>query len=302
MNDKVKITIKSGQAPINELEEVNDAIELEQWDKVLEIIVRNRKLISTIDISQLAQYRFHYQLSRNENYVYGPNLGSFSDLLNVIEICKIEGVLAATIPQATVFQQMGQIKNLLEQGHNIDEEDFGDRTSLLVAATLNDFELVKFFIDTGANVSHYDYENYEAIDLTTSKQIIDFLQKHGGKTKEQRQQEYDEYCDEREYFNILREINLSYMKGAEAGNIKQMEDALQKCSLDFFTLNFAYPTNGKTALHLAVENNQIDVVKFLFKKGIDKTKKNNDGLTALDTAKKLNYFEIIKEFENDYRD
>ena len=72
-----------------------------------------------------------------------------------------------TIPQATAFQEIDQIKKLLDQGHSIDEQDFGKRTGLLVAATLNDFDLVEFFISNGAFVSFYDQDNFEAIEFAT---------------------------------------------------------------------------------------------------------------------------------------
>jgi len=280
------------------MKDIDDIFFNEQWDKVLDEVTNNKNLISAIDPSELAWKRFQYQLAQNGKEELVFPFGNISDLLKLTEFCKNHGLLGLTIPQATAFQQTDQIKKLLDAGHNIDEEDFGERTGLLVASALNDFELVKFFITNGAFVSFYDQDNYEAIDLTTSHEIIELLQKHNGRTKEQRQQEYDEYCDAQEYWNVMREINISFMNAAQTGNLKQMTDALQKSSMDFFTLNFAFPINGKTALHLAVENNKIETVEFLLTKGVDKTKKDNDGLTAFEKAKKMNLSDIIKIFEN----
>ena len=141
-------------------------------------------------------------------------------------------------------------------------------------------------------MSFYDQDNFEAIDFTTSDQIKEILNKHNGRTKSQRQQDYDEYCDAREKLNILREINLSFMKAAEKGDISQMEQALKDSSMDFMTLNFAYPINGWTALHFAAKNNDKKAFDFLVSKGIDTTKKNIDGLTALELAKSLGNNEL----------
>lgn len=275
--------------------DIDDIFFNEQWDKVLEEIIKDKSLISTIDPADLAWKRFQYQLAQNGKDELVPPFGNISDLLEVITLCKNQGVLGLTVPQATALQQTDQIKYLLAQGHNIDEQDFGERTGLLVASTLNDIDLVNFFINNGAFVSFYDQDNYEAIDLTTSKEVIDLLLKNNGKTKEQRRQDYDEYCNAREKLNILREINLSFMKGAETGNLKQMEKALTESSMDFMTLNFSYPINGWTALHFAAKNNDKNIFGFLISKGIDKHKKNLDGLTAMDLAKKLGHNELCTD-------
>lgn len=259
----------------------------EDWNSFIEAITENKDIVSTIDPADLAWKRFQYQLSENGKIDLFPPFGNFTELLKVTEYCKSNGLLGLTIPQAAAFQQVGQIKHLLSQGHNIDEQDFGETTGLLIASALNDYNLVKFFIDNGAFVSFFDQENFEAIDLTVSSDIIQLLKQYGGKTKQQRQQDYDEYCDAREKLNILREVNLSFMKGAEEGNIKQMEEALQNSSMDFLTLNFAHPINGWTALHYAVKNNDKSAFDFLINKGIDITKKNLDGLTAMELANNL---------------
>lgn len=276
----------------NGMNDIDDIVFNEQWDRVLEEISKDKNLIGRLEPYDLAWKRFQYQLADNGKEELIAPFGDFKDLLKIIDKCKEEGIVGLTIPQATAFQQLDQINNLLQQGHNIDEQDFGERTGLLVAATLNDKELVQFFIDNGAFVSFYDQDNFEAIDLTTSKEIIELLAGHGGKTKAQRRQDYDEYCDAREKLNILREINLLFMKAAEKGDIIKMEDALKQSSMDFMTLNFAYPINGWTALHYAAKNNDKKTFDFLVSKGIDTTKKNIDGLTAKELAKSLGHNEI----------
>jgi len=82
------------------------------------------------------------------------------------------------------------------------------------------------------------------------------------------------------------------MKGAEKGDILQLEEALKNSSMDFMTLNFAYPINGWTALHYAAKNNDKKTYDFLVSKGIDSTKKNIDGLTAMELAKTLGHNQL----------
>lgn len=269
------------------MNDIEDIVFNEQWDRVLEEIYKDKNRIGQIEPYDLAWKRFQYQLAENGIEELVAPYGNYTDLLEIIDICKNQGLKGLNIPQATAFQQLDQIKFLLNQGHDIDEQDFGERTGLLVAAALNDIHLVKFFIDNGASVSFYDQDNFEAIDLTTSDDIIEILNKHNGRTNEQRQHDYDEYCDARDKLNVLREINLSFMKAAEKSDISQMEQALKNSSMDFMTLNFAYPINGWTALHFAAKNNDKRAFDFLVSKGIDTTKKNIDGLTAFELAKTL---------------
>jgi len=275
------------------MKDIEDIFFNEDWNGFLKVVAENKDIISIINPADLAWKRFQYQLSENGKTDLIPPFGNFTELLKVIEHCKNNGLLGLTIPQATVFQQFEQIEYLLSQGHNIDEQEFGETTGLLVAAALNDYDLVKFFIDNGAFVSFYDQDNFEAIDLTTSDEIVQLLKQHNCKTKEQRQQDYDEYCEAKEKLNILREINLSFMKGAETGNKKQMEEALQRSSVSFMTLNFAYPINGWTALHYAAKNNDKVVFNFLIDLGIDIAKKNLDGFTAIELANKLGHIELL---------
>jgi ankyrin repeat protein len=60
------------------------------------------------------------------------------------------------------------------------------------------------------------------------------------------------------------------------------------------TLFFSYPINGWTALHYAAKNNNKKIFAFLVAKGIDKSKKNLKGLTAMDIAKQMGHKEIYE--------
>ena len=109
------------------------------------------------------------------------NSGNFMALLYLVEECKKNGMVGITLPQATVFKQIDQINKLLNEGHDVNEFDFGQRTGLMVAAVMNDFEMVKFLVEKGANNSFSDQDNFQASDLTTSKEIISFLKPEGKK-------------------------------------------------------------------------------------------------------------------------
>jgi ankyrin repeat protein len=51
--------------------------------------------------------------------------------------------------------------------------------------------------------------------------------------------------------------------------------------------------NWNTALHLAIERNELEVVNFLLSQGADITIENGDGKTPLQLAEECNHVEII---------
>lgn len=277
------------------MEKFENSIFNEQWDKALEFISKDENLIFELNPYDISWKIFYYSLVENGKEKHIPPFGKKTDLNKLVEICKVNGITGKNLPQATAFKDKNQINFLLENGHKINEEDFGERTALIVASALNDKELVSFLIKKNANVSHFDQDNLEAIDFTTSNEIIEILKANGGKTEQERDKEYDDYCNARESLNESREINLSFMKSAENGNFEKLEKALNQSKIKTLTLNFAYPINGWTALHYAVKNNDKKSVKFLIENGIDIEKRNLDNLTAKELAEQLERTNLFTE-------
>lgn len=64
-------------------------------------------------------------------------------------------------------------------------------------------------------------------------------------------------------------------------------------------LNTAYAQNGNTPLHVAALNGYTDIARLLLEQpGIDTTRTNNNGKTALDLAREKSFEEIVKLLEN----
>ena len=64
-------------------------------------------------------------------------------------------------------------------------------------------------------------------------------------------------------------------------------------------LNTAYAQNGNTPLHVAALNGYTDIVRLLLEQpGIDTTRTNNEGKTALDLAREKGHSEISQLLEN----
>lgn len=273
--------------------DINEIFWDDKYQVVYELLVKDISLLSQLDIHDIAWRNIYFNLviSGKENPNY--SLGNYSDFQKVLAIFKKYGEMPKSIPQAASFQDKERIKELLSQGIRIDEEDFGEKSGLMIAAILNDYTLTKFFIDNGAFVNNFDQENLEAIDYTTDIEIISLLKSNGGKTKEERNEILDDYYSAVEFSNDFRDTQIEFMTGAEKGDIKQMEKTLNRPK-GIWVLNGTYPVNGKTALHLAVEKNKIESVKFLISKGLDKNKSDHNGETPSQIAKRLNLTDIEK--------
>ena len=74
-------------------------------------------------------------------------------------------------------------------------------------------------------------------------------------------------------------------------DLNQINQAL----LNGADVNNPYPENGNTPLHIAALNGYTEIVKLLLAQpNIDKTIKNKEGKTALDTAKERHRTEIVQ--------
>lgn len=271
---------------------LQDHIDIEQWDKVYELVSKDNSLIKDIDPYDLAWKVFQYALVEKGVEEYYYDYCSYDDLKKTVQKCKELGLTTKSIPQAVTFQDIGTIKLLLDEGHNIDEQDFGERTGLIVSSLLNDLTLTQFFIDNNASINFFDQDSFEAIDYTSNDIIFNLLKSLGGQTKSDRNKAMDEYYDAVEVMNDMRSTQMEFMEGAENGDISKMESALNRPK-GFWVLNGSWPVNGKTALHLATEKNRVNATEFLIKKGLDKNKPDLNGETPFDIAKKLNLTEIL---------
>jgi hypothetical protein len=271
---------------------LQDHIDLEKWDIVYELVTKDNSLIKNIDPYDLAWKVVLYALVEKGEENYYCDYCSFDDLKKTIKKCKELGLVARTIPQAVAFQDIDTIKFLLEDGHNVDEQDFGERTGLIVSSLLNDLTLTQFLIDKNAWVNFFDQDSLEAIDYTTNETIFNLLKSLGGQTKSERNEAMNDYYDAVEVMNDIRSTQMEFMEGAENGEILKMENALKRPK-GFWVLNGSWPVNGKTALHLATEKNRVEATKFLIEKGLDINKPDLNGETPFDIAKRLNLTEIL---------
>ncbi len=287
-----RFTLGYIQVSSNRMTTLQDHIDIEKWDIVYELVSKDNSLIKDIDPYDLSWKVVQYAIIEKGEEKYYYDYCSFDYLKKTINKCRELGLVARTIPQAVAFQDIDTIKLLLEKGHNIDEQDFGEKTGLIVSSLLNNLTLTQFLIDNNAWVNFFDQDSLEAIDYTTNKTIFNLLKSLGGQSKSERNEAMNDYYDAIEDMNDMRSTQIEFMEGAENGEVMKMENALKRPK-GFWVINGSWPVNGKTALHLATEKNRVEAIKFLIEKGLDIYKPDLNGETPFEIAKRLNLTEII---------
>jgi hypothetical protein len=199
-----------------------DHVDNDKWDIVYERVSKDNSLIKDIDPHEFAWNFFQYALVEKGEEKYYYDYCSYDGLKKTKKKCKELGLVALTIPQVAAFQDIYAIKLLLEQGHNLDEQDFGEITGLIVSSPLNNLNLTQCLIENKALVNFFDQDSFEAIEYTTNETVLNLLTSVVGKTKSERNEALTEYYYAVEVMNDMRSTQMEFMDGAENGDILKM--------------------------------------------------------------------------------
>lgn len=164
------------------------------------------------------------------------------------------------------------VHKLVENGSDINALDEKGRTALHLASSIGRISLVEYLVEHGANVHIKDSFNKTALVYAIEKnrvKIIILLSKKVNETK--------------------NEIVMnSIFSAAKEGNITAIIIFVENNDVN------SVDADGKTALHIASDAGNIDIVELLLDIGIDKNILDHDGRTALNYAKLSGNKEIIK--------
>jgi ankyrin repeat protein/tetratricopeptide (TPR) repeat protein len=188
---------------------------------------------------------------------------------------------------------------LLSLGADVKTPDANGFTSLYIASEkTNDIEFIKTLIDKGADVNRETSNKWTPLHVAAryakNIDIVKFLIKQGADPKALTNSNYtpmhlsafNENPEILNFFLDYSNINIDmpgykqrslFVSLSSSGKIDRVKLFLEKGA----NINFQDET-GNTALHLAVLNNKIPVVKYLLKKQADRTIKNKAGETPED--------------------
>ncbi|MGB1042588.1 MAG: ankyrin repeat domain-containing protein [Tenacibaculum sp.] len=159
----------------------------------------------------------------------------------------------------------------INKGINVNQANKDGDTPLLYATYKNNLEIIKLLASKTKNINHTNNEGHTALTnaLRNKIEVIDFLIKKGANTniidKKGNDLTYHLFKNfpKKDNADFLKKLNLLQEKGLVITNPQK---------------------NGNTLYHLAVEKQNITLLKFIKNLKIDINSKNKNGYTALQLA------------------
>ena len=215
------------------------------------------------------------------------------------------------------------VKDLLRHGAEVDCEDNFQCTPLMDALKRNQFDIAQLLLECGANINHCDNRGMTALHSAAAighVKTIEFVLKNGANVNAidnieysplhtaTEMEEWDEFSDYSDCVKMLMEnvanpnlktLNLktAVHLAAENGDTEMVEHLL-KYNVDIDAID----RFQNSALHYAVENAHVEVVKLLLQKGANTNVRDIDlnsvlHLAALDGNTEI--VELLLKFDVD---
>jgi len=180
-------------------------------------------------------------------------------------ICILFSIIlnASALHQAVKDINEKKIHALVQAGEDINAIDETGKTALHIASAIGRFSIVKYLVDNGAEVHIKDDKHKTALIYAIEKnriKVIMYLSKIAN--IQEKKQEDD-----------------GLFIAARDGDMDYVAYALSRSDIDRVN------KDGKTALHIAAEAGQYEIVAFLLNLGANRELLDYDGRTALNYAK-----------------
>lgn len=168
-------------------------------------------------------------------------------------------------------KDIASINYFINKGVDVNQADNNGNTALINAASRNSLEVVKLLASKTKNINHANKEGQTALTkaIRNNSKVVEYL------------------------INNDADISVIDAKGNHLGyyvfntfNAKNLKEFKNKLALlEAKGLHVSKPQkNGNTLIHLAVEKQNLSMLKFIKKYNIDIDAKNPQGLTALQKA------------------
>ena len=119
------------------------------------------------------------------------------------------GAILDSVPIAAAFGTVQSVNDLINSGNDIDDFlEFSYGNAIQLATINNDKEMVNYLVKMNANINWTNYNQLNAVDLATNKEIESILRAHGGQTNREIMEELDQgQNDIRAIQNLIMSIN-----------------------------------------------------------------------------------------------
>ncbi len=147
---------------------------------------------------------------------------------------------------------------LIKYRANVNQSDELGITPLITATKNNNIGIIKSLVIAGANIYKSDFYGQSAISVVGSgdnHEVFDFFTKIMSKNDD-----FKEYYDNI-LFSAIASKNMTFVK-----KFAELND-----------INRVHNNQGKTSLHIAVENDYLEVIPFLLSKGVSINQPDKNG-------------------------
>jgi len=172
-------------------------------------------------------------------------------------------VYASALHQAVNDINEEKVHALIEKGLDVNALDEEGKTALHIASPIGRYSLVKYLVEHGAKVHIKDKQHKTALVYAIEKNRIKVIIYLSKIANEQEEKEEDD----------------GLFVAAKNGNMDFVAYELSRSDINRVN------KDGKTALHIAAEAGQFEIVAFLLNLGADRKLLDYDGRTALNYAK-----------------
>lgn len=187
------------------------------------------------------------------------------------------------IMRAVQSSSTGVVQALLDAGMHVDQEIDKVGTPLSLAIATQNVEMVRFLLERGADANGMEWlppVTFLARAASfKSQEILLALLDHGAKVDGS-----SALYSAAEYGHV-NSVELLLTRGADLNELAMID----------YGAKGLY--NAGTALHVAVDNGQTEIVKFLLKRGARADIKDEEGKTARDLALEGECTDIVRAFD-----
>ncbi|CAK4686414.1 hypothetical protein LEN26_005650 [Aphanomyces euteiches] len=181
------------------------------------------------------------------------------------------------------------VRKILAEGANVNVADYDQRTPLHIAASDGRVEVVEMLLQAGASVYAKDRWGVTPIDCAKDATIAALLAKHSSNAPFRRAGSLNDS------FDPSRRIGMESIQNVFSAIAAGDTETLKRAWLDGLTLD-KIDNMGRTALHVAVEKEQLNAVELLLSAGASVDIVDHQGRTPMSLAVDMNNANVLSLF------
>jgi ankyrin repeat protein len=192
---------------------------------------------------------------------------------------------------------LGKVKQLIENGADLQVKNEDKQTALYIAAKNNQFAILKYLIEQGANIQAKEKDNWSILHRAVESNhlsMVRYLIEKGADifAKNNEKETPFDRAKNKDYIEIVNYFldGESLLESAEKGDLTKIKSLVELKGLYLETKN----SGKQTALYTAAKNNHFLIVKYLVEQGAEINAREKDGWSILHRAVATNNLSMVQ--------